>query len=164
MGIYRHYQRRPTGEMEPDHIQYVFRCKYDPNRCKIQRKRKNTGRDGTQNLRKAIRRCDARRQVSDSLANLPLASIPYSHLMFRVLLVIWCVVNHRPFHTVADPIFLDIICMLRPEAVVPTPHTLSTDLSYIYGLATTRIRDTFLVSTPHSYLSWSCDINGVALI
>ncbi|EUC59335.1 hypothetical protein RSOL_308600, partial [Rhizoctonia solani AG-3 Rhs1AP] len=139
----RHYQRTSGGMIVPNYIDFVFVCKHQPDKCRLRRKRSKT-KDGTSNIRKAIKKCDKERMVPDSLATVPPESIPYSQLMFRALLVIWCVVNHRPFHTVADPLFLDIVHMLRPEAVVPTPHTLSSDLAYIHNLATVRIREVFL--------------------
>ncbi|CAE6447109.1 unnamed protein product, partial [Rhizoctonia solani] len=60
------------------------------------------------------------------------------------MLVIWCIVNHRPFHTVTDPLFLNIVHLLRPDAIVPTPQTLSSDLTYIYDIASIRIREAFM--------------------
>lgn len=134
-----------TRDLVCSHIKYVFVCLTDPDNCRVHRKQKNTGRDGTQNLRRAIRRCNAKHQISDSLAIQYPVVIPYSHLMFHVLLVVWCVVSYWPFHTVADPLFLDIVHMLRPNVVVPTPHTLSSDLSYIFNLASVRICDNLLV-------------------
>ncbi|CAE6452312.1 unnamed protein product [Rhizoctonia solani] len=92
-----------------------------------------------------------------------MALIPYSNIMFRVLLVVWCVVSYRPFHTVADQLFFNIVHMLWPDAVVPTPHTLSSDLLYIFGLATTRIRDTFLQMETGAHLAidgWSSPLTA----
>ncbi|KAG8688606.1 hypothetical protein FRC11_005150 [Ceratobasidium sp. 423] len=45
---------------------YSFKCKHDPDHCQVRRKQKNTSRDGTQNLRKAIQRCDLRHNLPDS--------------------------------------------------------------------------------------------------
>ncbi|EUC59470.1 hypothetical protein RSOL_314470 [Rhizoctonia solani AG-3 Rhs1AP] len=159
--VKREYRIDPlTGDLVRDHIKYVFICKRDPDNCKVHCKRRNTGRDGTQNLRKAIRRCDARHHVPDSLAAQTMALIPYSNVMFRVLLVVWCVVSYRPFHTVADQLFFNIVHMLWPDAVVPTPHTLSSDLLYIFGLATTRIRDTFLTGAHLAIDGWSSPLTA----
>ncbi|CUA77267.1 Putative AC transposase [Rhizoctonia solani] len=141
--LVRHYLKNVNGALEPHYLEFKFICRYQPDKCKVGRKRKSTG-DGTSNLRKAIKKCDKDRMAPDSLSVLPPDYIPYSQLMFRVLLIIWCVVNYRPFQTVSDPAFLDIVHMLRPEAIVPTPHTLSSDLTYIYNLATLRIREVFL--------------------
>ncbi|CAE6364772.1 unnamed protein product, partial [Rhizoctonia solani] len=140
--VERIYRKDSSGSLEPDYINFWYICRHQPNRCKSHRQ---WGKDhnGTSNLRKAIRKCDKERGVSDSLAVPSPETIVFSQLMFRVLLVIWCIVGHRPFHIVTDPLFLDIVHMLRPEAIVPSPHTLSSDLTYIYNLASMRIRDTF---------------------
>ncbi|KAF8599444.1 hypothetical protein BDV93DRAFT_425937, partial [Ceratobasidium sp. AG-I] len=99
--------------------------------------------EGTQNLKQAVRRCDARRGVPDSLAtNLP---IVFSQSRFRAMLAIWTAVNHRPFHTLSDPLFIEIVRLLRADASVPTPHTVSNDLARIYNQVAVSIQEKFKV-------------------
>ncbi|CAE6424423.1 unnamed protein product [Rhizoctonia solani] len=132
-----------TGAMEPDYMFYTFKCKHDPTNCRMCTRKQSATRYGTQNLKTAVRACDKRRGVPDSLVPLG-PEFTFSQLLFRVMLVIWCIVNHRPFHTIANPLFLNIVHLLHPDAIVPTPQTLSSDLTYIYDIASIQICEVFM--------------------
>ncbi|KAF8593275.1 hypothetical protein BDV93DRAFT_447031 [Ceratobasidium sp. AG-I] len=59
------------------------------------------------------------------------------------MLAIWTAVNHRPFHTLSDPLFIEIVRLLRADASVPTPHTVSNDLARIYNQVAVSIQEKF---------------------
>ncbi|CAE7097739.1 unnamed protein product [Rhizoctonia solani] len=89
-----------------------------------------------------LRACDKRRNVPDSLA--PVApAYTFSQLLFRVMLV--------------------IVHVLRPDAIIPTPHTLASDLVYIYDVASIRVRDKFMGRSSGIHLAidgWSSPLTA----
>lgn len=115
LGIERIYSARDSlsNSQVPDCLIYTFTCKCDPTNCTAIRHRNRTGQWGTTNLKRIFRSCDERRGVPDSLANAPV--VPFSQLAFRVLLTLWCAVNHRPFHMLSDPLFLEIVYLSTPS-------------------------------------------------
>ncbi|CAE6469526.1 unnamed protein product [Rhizoctonia solani] len=71
LGVQRVYTPDPTsGTMVLDHILFTFTCKFDPGRCKTQTRKRKATNQGTSNLKKAIERCEKRRQV----VSIPLAT------------------------------------------------------------------------------------------
>ena len=129
----------------PGHLEYTFTCKYRPMECGTRtQKRKNTGKWGTKNLGRVTERCNEKRGVLN-ITNTQQGVIEFTQLAFRVLLVLWCAVNRRPFHMLADPLFLMIVHILRPDALVPCPQTISSDLTYLFNRAAIRVHETFQV-------------------
>jgi hypothetical protein len=126
-------------------MEFTFTCRHDPEHCRTRtRKRKATGSYGTKNLKEAVRRCNERRGVSDDLTT---AEAPeYSDARFRALLIMWSAASRQPFHTLRDPVFLDIVSLLRPGTSVPSPQTTSRDLTHIYNQISLSVRDRFQVN------------------
>ncbi|KAG9097669.1 hypothetical protein FS749_005772, partial [Ceratobasidium sp. UAMH 11750] len=107
------------------HYVFTFNCKYDPEHCKTQRrKRQSTGSTGTHNLKLAVAKCSQHHALSSFDCYVVLCQPP-------------------PFHTVSDPLFIDIVHLLRPETSVPCPQTVSSDLTYIYNRLSTNVRESF---------------------
>ncbi|KEP49957.1 hAT family dimerization protein [Rhizoctonia solani 123E] len=161
--IRRVYCEPNSAAPTPGHLEYLFVCIHDPENCSSTRDRKDTGNWGTTNLQRAIKKCDKKRGVPDSLLNTSNDATPFSQLAFRTLLVLWCSVNHRPFHMLSDPLFLDIVHLLRSEATVPCAQTISADLAYLYNLASLRISDLFAESKNAFHLAidgWSSPLTA----
>ncbi|KAL5633113.1 hypothetical protein ACGC1H_003564 [Rhizoctonia solani] len=124
-----------------DHILFTFTCKFDPGRCKTQTRKRKATNQGTSNLKKAIERCEKRRQV----VSIPLATSEsqYSPTRLRALILMWCAANQKPFRAIHDPIFLSIVRLLRSDAEVPSLATISADLVHVYNQVSSSIRDKF---------------------
>ncbi|KAG8684222.1 hypothetical protein FRC08_013804 [Ceratobasidium sp. 394] len=78
----------------------------------------------------------------------------------------WCAVNHCPFHTVSDPLFIDIVDLLRPRTSVPCPQTVSSDLSHIYNKLSTDIQESFQEIETAMHLAvdgWSTPLTALFL-
>ncbi|KAG8745576.1 hypothetical protein FRC10_007754, partial [Ceratobasidium sp. 414] len=167
---YKHYiitienvprQHEATSVFAPE-LWFIFTCRYDPRRCTTQkRKRLATRESGTGNLGRAVKRCNLRRGVSDEAETTP--SPEFTQAYFRALVVMWCAVNHRPFNAVSDPLFIDIIHLLRPSAHVPCPQTISSDLTRIYNRLSTDVRESFQETETAMHLAidgWSSPLKA----
>ncbi|KAG9092375.1 hypothetical protein FRC06_000123 [Ceratobasidium sp. 370] len=113
------------------------------------------------NLGWAVKRCNLRRGVSDEAETTP--SPEFTQAYFRALVVMWCAVNHRPFNAVSDPLFIDIVHLLRPSAHVPCPQTISSDLTRIYNRLSTDVRESFQETETAMHLAidgWSSPLKA----
>ncbi|KAG1884719.1 hypothetical protein F4604DRAFT_1574201 [Suillus subluteus] len=107
---------------------------------------------GTKNLNQGVMECAARRGVSTSGANSTGAQqtitgsiSKYTAEAHRALIALRCAVNKRPFHSVADPLYIEEVKLLRPDVQVPSPRTVSRDINTIYYEASKNVKIYFSV-------------------
>jgi hypothetical protein len=157
--VYNHYHVGCRDVIAPSPVtgvpafvqmEYTFTCRHDPEHCRMRtRKREATGSYGTKNLKEAVRRCNERRGVPDDSTTIPAPE--YSDARFRALLVMWCAASRQPFYALRDPVFLDIVSLLRPGTSVPSPQTTSRDVTHIYNQISLSVRDRFQVMISYLY-------------
>ncbi|KAG1863098.1 hypothetical protein F4604DRAFT_1587261, partial [Suillus subluteus] len=63
----------------------------------------------------------------------------------RALIVMHCAVNRCPFRSVADPLYIEEVELLRPEVIVPSPRTVSRDINEIYREGSKNVKEYFSV-------------------
>ncbi|KAG1737739.1 hypothetical protein EDB19DRAFT_1636670 [Suillus lakei] len=106
---------------------------------------------GTNNLVTGIKDCAVRRGVSSgSDATRAQQTITgsvskYTVEAHRALIAMRCAVNKRPFHSVADPLYIEEVKLLRPDVKVPSPRTVSCNINTIYTEASQNVKTYFEV-------------------
>ncbi|KAJ6619309.1 hypothetical protein B0H10DRAFT_1793890 [Mycena sp. CBHHK59/15] len=106
---------------------------------------------GTSNLTKGIKQCEAKRGVSgDSNKNaqqdLHRSVSSYTPARHRALIALRCTSSHRPFNSILDPFYLEEIRLLRPGTKVPSPQTVSRDVRLLYKEGAKAVKEYFAVS------------------
>ncbi|KAG1847937.1 hypothetical protein C8R48DRAFT_615160 [Suillus tomentosus] len=91
---------------------------------------------GTKNLNRGITECIQRRGVSTEGPNAKGAQQTLSGSISKytpeahcALIAMRCAVNRRPFRSVADPLYIEEVRLLRPDVIVPSPRTVSRDIN-----------------------------------
>ena len=69
----------------------------------------------------------------------------YTAEAHRALIAMRCAVNKRPFHSVADPLYIEEVKLLRPDVKVPSPRTVSREINTIYTEASQNVKAYFEV-------------------
>ena len=138
-------------EAEGDrYIDYIFACKFGAPHHPDQRRRRMNTKDGTTNLAKANSKCNAARgtavQGSTPMPSYP--TVPYSVAAHRVLIALRCAASRRPFSSVTDPFYVLEVQMLRPGTILPSPSTISRDISAMYESGSILVKEYFQVSFP----------------
>ncbi|KAG1719043.1 uncharacterized protein EDB91DRAFT_1065957 [Suillus paluster] len=94
---------------------------------------------GMKNLNQGVAECAARRGVSMSGANstgmqqtITGSVSKYTAEAHHALIALRCVVNKCLFHSVANPLYIEEVKLLRPDVQVPSPRTVSCDINTIY--------------------------------
>ena len=102
----------------------------------------------TSNLHAHIAGCKANQEKAAA----PVASgsqavgSTYTPQRLRALLSLWFASGSRPYALVEDVGFRDILYMLNPSVVIPSPHTISRDVKEIYWFARQNLAAFFKVS------------------
>lgn len=153
---YAHYtvslQRHSKSDGSPDYLEFVFTCRHDPTTHKPSTRRRMKTSDGTNNLKRGNLACLRKRKVvadGDSNAGaqqtLYKTVSKYTKAAHRALIAMRCAVSKRPFHSVADPLYLAEVELLRPGTDVPHETTVSRDVRHIYEDGAVLVRDYFKV-------------------
>ncbi|KAG2118386.1 hypothetical protein DEU56DRAFT_747789 [Suillus clintonianus] len=106
---------------------------------------------GTNNLVTGMKDCAARRGVSSgsdatgTQQTITGSVSKYTAEAHRALIAMHCAVNKRPFQSVADPLYIEEIKLLRPDVKVPSPRTVSRDINTIYTEASHNVKTYFEV-------------------
>ncbi|KAG0695807.1 hypothetical protein DFH29DRAFT_813803 [Suillus ampliporus] len=107
---------------------------------------------GTKNLNQGIKDCAGWHGVSSTGSaatgaqqTLTGSVSKYMVEAHRALIALCCAVNKRPFHSVADPLYLEEVKLLRPDVKVPSPHTVSCNINTIYSEASKNVKFYFSV-------------------
>jgi len=107
---------------------------------------------GTKNLNRGIEECVRRRGVSTEGPNAKGAQqtlsgsiSKYTPEAHRALIAMRCAVNKRPFNSVADPLYIEEVKLLRPDVIVPSPRTVSRDINEIYREGSKNVKEYFSV-------------------
>ncbi|KAG1761696.1 hypothetical protein EDD22DRAFT_779430 [Suillus occidentalis] len=111
---------------------------------------------GTKNLNRGIKECVQRRGVSTEGPNAKGAQqtlsgsiSKYTPEAHRALIAMRCAVNKRPFRSVADPLYIEEVRLLRPDVIVPSPRTVSRDINEIYLQGSKNVKEYFSVRSHH---------------
>ena len=71
--------------------------------------------------------------------------VPYSVAAHRVLIALRCAASRRPFSSVTDPFYILEVQMLRSGTTLPSPSTISRDVSAMYEGASVLVKEYFQV-------------------
>ncbi|KAG1737253.1 hypothetical protein EDB19DRAFT_1637227 [Suillus lakei] len=71
--------------------------------------------------------------------------LKYTAEAHHALIAMRCAVNKHPFHSVADPLYIEEVKLLHPDVKVPSPHTVSHDINTIYTEASQNVKTYFEV-------------------
>ncbi|PPQ87254.1 hypothetical protein CVT24_010096 [Panaeolus cyanescens] len=138
--VYDHFEVTLRRDTSPLSLIFVFTCKYgSKNHKPIFRPRSRTS-EGTSNLNRTAKACDIEmgRQYNQPSATAGiadpdlLAMSTYSPAAHRALILLRCARYARPFNIYADEEYKREVLMLRPDAIIPSPSTLSHDLKVVY--------------------------------
>lgn len=131
-------------------IDYIFKCKFGSSHHPDQHRRRMNTKDGTTNLAKANSGCNkARGIVTQGLTTTSSNQMaPYSEAAHRVLIALRCAASRRPFSSVTDPFYVLEVQMLRPGTILPSPSTISRDISAMYESGSIVVKQYFEVSLP----------------
>ncbi|GBE89936.1 Putative AC transposase OS=Zea mays PE=2 SV=2 [Sparassis crispa] len=151
---YDHYnitlERNFTKDGKADHLLFCFKCKYDPANHRTQYRERSKTSQGTKNLDRSTKACFKRRGVGPSddphagaQQTLMNTISRYSERAHRAIVALRCAASRRPFHSVADPYYLEEVELLRPGTKVPTPHMVSQDVQQIYQEGSKFIKEYF---------------------
>lgn len=146
--VYDHYKTSVARIEANDkrYIDFIFTCKFGVPSHGSQRRRRMGSRDGTGNLRKAMLKCPKHTQAqlvagSHSEAN----STSYSPAAHRVLIALRCATSKWSFNSVSDPLYANEVQMLRPGTKLPSPSTVSCDVTILYEKGSSMVKQYFLV-------------------
>ncbi|KIK33756.1 hypothetical protein CY34DRAFT_68839, partial [Suillus luteus UH-Slu-Lm8-n1] len=64
----------------------------------------------------------------------------YTAEAHHALIALHCAVNKCPFHSVADPLYIEEIKLLCPDVQVSSPYTVSCDINTIYCEASKNVK------------------------
>lgn len=110
----------------PDYLEFKFTCHTDPVNHKPHHRKRMQTSQGTKNLNRGIKECVQRRGVSTEGPNAKGAQqtlsgsiSKYTPEAHRALIAMRCAVNKRPFRSVADPLYIEEVRLLRPDVIVP---------------------------------------------
>jgi hypothetical protein len=159
--VYNHYQisleRQYSGirQDKPGTLTFVFTCRHDPATHKPHRRKRMQSSQGTGNLGKGEKDCNARRGVNgDTNKNAQqdlFGSVSrYTPARHRALIALRCASSHRPFNSVADPYYLEEVELLRAGTKVPAPITVSRDVQILYREGAKKVKEYFKVSSSSS--------------
>ncbi|KAG1852674.1 hypothetical protein F4604DRAFT_1515386, partial [Suillus subluteus] len=102
---------------------------------------------GTKILNRGIKECIERRGVSLSgpdatgaQQTITQSVSKYTPQAHRALIAMRCAVNKRPFHSVADQLYIEEVKLLRPDVKAPSPRTVSRDINTIYCEASKNVK------------------------
>jgi len=72
--------------------------------------------------------------------------VPYSVAAHHVLIALRCATLRRPFSSVTDPFYVLEVQMLQPGTTLPSPSTISRDVSAMYESGSIIVKEYFQVS------------------
>ncbi|QRV88442.1 AC transposase [Ceratobasidium sp. AG-Ba] len=146
--LIRHYRTMETdrGNWEaPDHMEFAFQCKSDPEPHPIQYRRRSETHRGTGNLKTTMTNCETRNRQPEETFN-PSSNTQYptfSYAMHLAYPVMVCACHYVPFAGTLHLLVRRHIELLRPGTHIPDSSTLSRKTRLVYEAQTEQVRDYF---------------------
>lgn len=143
--VYGHYHVsiKRIEDNEERYIDFIFTCKYGASNHPPQRRRQMGTKDGTGNLHKTLLKCSG--QIQPAIESHSPKDLLYSPAAHRALIALRCATSRRPFNSVSDPLYACEVQMLHPGTKLPSPSTVSRDISMMYESGSNVVKQYFSV-------------------